>query len=294
MVPFSFLSGVIILFSSSISEFLDGELGRIVSSLVVILTAMAFSHLNMRYYTSPARANSSRSHSRQQLVLVKNIIILSAVIMIVIIWATKIAGVAISLSAFAVAVVLSTKELIMCITGYMMFVMSRPFNVGDHIELSSVQGLVVDVGLLNLTLSETNGSHQITGKTIVLPNSVLLTAVVSNHVGLGPFVVGSVRLAVPYTIDRTEFNAVAISAALRLCEPWALDSLRHFQRLGSKALLDAPSDKVEVFWEPGDIKQHWVEIRFFVPATKQELIAQQIQHTIWQEYGEVLRAAAIK
>lgn len=280
--------------TTSLSEFLDGELGRIVSSLVVVFVAMTLSHLNRRYYTSPARAQAKRSHSRQQLVLIKNIIILSAVVMIVIIWATKIAGVAISLSAFAVALVLSTKELIMCITGYILFVMSRPFNVGDLIEVSGSHGLVVDVGLLNLTLSETNGSQKITGKTIVLPNSILLTAVVKNHVGLGRFVVGSVRLAVPYSINKEAFNHIALEVATRLCAPWAADSLLHFQRLGSKALLDAPSNKVEIIWEPADVKQHWVEIRFFVPASQQELLAQQIQHEIWLKYGDELSAAAAK
>lgn len=282
------------LFDNGLNEFLDGELGRIVSSVVVVLVAMTLSHLNMRYYTSPARAKTKRSHSRQQLVLIKNIIILSAVLMIVIIWATKIAGVAISLSAFAVALVLSTKELIMCITGYILFVMSRPFNVGDLIEVNGSQGLVVDVGLLNLTLSETNGSQQITGKTIVLPNSILLTAVVTNHVGLGRYVVGSVRLAVPYSTDRNSFNQIALKVATKLCDPWATDSVQHFQRLGTKALLDAPSNKVEIFWEPLDVKQHWVEIRFFVPASQQELLAQQIQHDIWLEYGAELSAAAAK
>lgn len=282
------------MFGTNFSEFLDGELGRIISSLMIVLVAMTLSHLNRRYYTSPARAQKKRSHSRQQLVLIKNIIILSAVVMIVIIWATKIAGVAISLSAFAVALVLSTKELIMCITGYILFVMSRPFNVGDLIEVNGSQGLVVDVGLLNLTLSETNGSQQITGKTIVLPNSILLTAVVTNHVGLGRFVVGSVRLAVPYSTDRTTFNQVALEIATKLCDPWATEALKHFQRLGSKALLDAPSNKVEIFWESEDVKQHWVEIRFFVPASQQELLAQQIQQEIWLKYGPELSAAAAK
>ncbi|WP_269899958.1 mechanosensitive ion channel family protein [Paenalcaligenes faecalis] len=275
---------------SSLNQFLGGELVRIISSALVIVVAIILNHLNVRYQTSPARAQAKRGQGRQQLVLIKNVIILSAVSFIVMIWATKIAGVAISLSAFAMALVLSTKELIMCITGYTMFAMSRPFNVGDHVALSGVQGLVVDVDLLNLTLSETNGSHQITGKTIILPNSVLLTAVITNHLGLGAFVVGTVRMAVPYAVNRQAFSDIAIATATQICEPWANDSQRHFQRLGSRALLEAPSNKVEVFWEPVDTKQHWVEIRFLVPVAQQEHVAQLIQNQIWEQYGEELAA----
>lgn len=276
---------------SSLNQFLGGELIRIISSILVVFAAMVLNHLNVRYQTSPARAQANRGQGRQQLVLIKNVIILSAVCFIIMIWATKIAGVAISLSAFAMALVLSTKELIMCITGYTMFAMSRPFNVGDHVELSGVQGLVMDVDLLNLTLSETNGSHQITGKTIILPNSVLLTAVITNHMSLGSFVVGCVKMAVPYSTNRAEFTALAKSITTTVCEPWLHDSQRHFQRLGSTALLETPSSKVQVLWHSEDIKQHIVEIRFLVPVAQQEKVTQTVQNLIWQQYGSELGQA---
>ena len=179
----------------------------------------------------------------------------------------------------------------MCITGYILFVMSRPFSVGDHIELSGAQGVVVDVDLLNLTLSETNASHQITGKTIVLPNSVLLTAVITNNHGLGSFVIGSVRLAVPYHVNRDALNTIAIQVTTELCEPWSKASLRHLKRLDSKALMDSPTNSIQVVWETADIKQHWFEIRFLVPVAQQEQIAQEIQYQLWKQYGSELQAA---
>lgn len=273
---------------AGLQEMLGGELGRILSTIVVIAAAMIFNHLNVRYQTSAARMQSKPTQGRQQLVLIKNVIILSAVLLVVVIWATKIAGVALSLSAFAVALVLSTKEIIMCITGYILYVMSRPFSVGEHIELHGAKGIVTDVGLLNLTLSETNKSHQITGKTIILPNSVLLTAVVTNNHGLGTFVIGSVRLAVPYDTDRDALNKVAIDVTTRLCEPWFSASYSHFQRLGSQSLLDTPSHEIHVFWEPVDTKQHWFEVRFLAPVAQQESIAQQIQYQIWKQYSTTL------
>lgn len=276
---------------ANINDFFGGELARLLSSFAVIVAAIFFNHLNVRYQTAPSRVQNRGSQGRQQLVLIKNVIILTAVCLIIVIWATKIVGIALSLSAFAMALVLSTKELIMCITGYTMFALSRPFNVGDHIELSNVQGMVVDVDLLNLTLSETNGSHQITGKSIVLPNSVLLTAIITNNSSLNAYVVSSLRLAVPYATPRTEFTQLAIEVANEICEPWSQDSLRHFQRLGSIALLETPTNKVEVFWHPVDTKQHWVEIRFMVPVAQQEKVAQDIQNEIWVRFGEQLVAA---
>lgn len=276
---------------ANINDFFGGELARLLSSGAVIVAAIFFNHLNVRYQTLPSRVQSRGSQGRQQLVLIKNVIILTAVCLIIMIWATKIVGIALSLSAFAMALVLSTKELIMCITGYTMFALSRPFNVSDHIELSGVQGMVVDVDLLNLTLSETNASHQITGKTIVLPNSVLLTAIITNNSSLNAYVVSSLRLAVPYATPRADFTQLALEVATEICDPWSQDSLRHFQRLGSIVLLETPSNKVEVFWHPVDTKQHWVEIRFMVPVAQQEKVAQDIQNEIWTRFGDQLVAA---
>lgn len=276
---------------ANINAFFGGELVRILSSCAVIVAAIFFNHLNVRYQTAPSRAQTRGSQARQQLVLIKNVIILTAVCLIIMIWATKIVGIALSLSAFAMALVLSTKELIMCITGYIMFALSRPFNVGDHIQLSGVQGMVVDVDLMNLTLSETNGSHQITGKRIVLPNSVLLSAIITNNSSLNAYVVSTLRIAVPYATPRAELTEIAIEVASEICEPWAQDSLRHFQQLGSIAMLETPSNKVEVFWHPFDTKQHWVEIRFMVPVSQQEKVAQDIQNGLWARFGEQLIAA---
>lgn len=104
--------------------------------------------------------------------------------------------------------------------------------------------------------------------------------------------VGTVRLAVPYRINRDEFTRIAIEISTSICEKWATESLNHFQKLGSRTMLEVPSNKVEVLWEAVDIKQHWVEIRFFVPASKAEKVAQKIQNQIWQQYGDELAHVA--
>lgn len=272
-----------------LDAFVGGELARILSSVCVILLAFVLNRLNIRYRTKAAERSRERiEQNRQQMVLIKNAILLSALAIIIVIWASKIAGVAISLSAFAVALVISTKELLMCLTGYGLYAMSRPFHVGDHVEVMGVQGLVTDVDLLSFTLSETNASYQVIGRTTTLPNSMLLTAPVTNNLGMGAYVFEDLRIAVPYDVDREACAQAAITAGSEVTKEWDEAARLHLELLSSRSLLRSPSSKTRVIWEPVDTKQHWLVVRFITPVARREKTAQEILRLFWEKFGSEL------
>lgn len=75
----------------------------------------------------------------------------------------------------AVAVVVATKELILCFSGSFMRASSRAFAVGDWIEIAGARGEGVDHNLFVTILHEFEpGTFNYTGRTTVLPNSVFL------------------------------------------------------------------------------------------------------------------------
>lgn len=94
------------------------------------------------------------------------------------IWMSQIQSVMLSLTAVAIALVVATKELIMCIAGAALRIGGHLFKIGDRIEVNGLRGEVIDHGLLSTTLMElpcqSLGSSG-TGRTFVLPNSVFLT-----------------------------------------------------------------------------------------------------------------------
>ncbi|MBO0661227.1 mechanosensitive ion channel family protein [Jiella sp. MQZ9-1] len=97
------------------------------------------------------------------------------------IWLSEIQDMMLSLTAVLVAFVVATKELIMCAAGSMLRFGGHLFKVGDRIELGGIHGEVIDHGLFSTTIAELP-SHALgasgTGRTVMLPNSVLLTGVV--------------------------------------------------------------------------------------------------------------------
>ncbi|WP_245514921.1 mechanosensitive ion channel family protein [Jiella endophytica] len=100
---------------------------------------------------------------------------------LLVIWLSEIQDMLLSLTAVLVALVVATKELIMCAAGAMLRFGGHLFKVGDRIELCGIHGEVIDHGLFSTTIVElpSHGLGSVaTGRTVMLPNSVLLTGVV--------------------------------------------------------------------------------------------------------------------
>ncbi len=97
-------------------------------------------------------------------------------------WLPEIEAFALSITAFVVAVVIATKELIMCLAGAALRTTSGAFRSGDWIEVQGRSGEVADQTLLSTTLWEFDETRQeYTGRQVTLPNSVFLAAPVVNH-----------------------------------------------------------------------------------------------------------------
>ncbi|MCO4785795.1 mechanosensitive ion channel family protein [Marinomonas atlantica] len=138
-----------------------------------------------RYVKRLLRANEKLDvdRKRRRLNTVDNVFNLLIVIGLVMIWSAELQDIAISIAAFMVALVIATKEFISCIVGAFYKASTRPYTVGDWVRIGHYDGEVTDSDWLSTTLFEVDfkgGSYAYTGRTTVVPNSVLLTNSVQN------------------------------------------------------------------------------------------------------------------
>ncbi|MDA1190042.1 MAG: mechanosensitive ion channel, partial [Chloroflexi bacterium] len=78
------------------------------------------------------------------------------------------------------------------------------YHVGDRIEVDSITGDVVDIGLLYTTLLELRnwvGGDQPTGRLVVVPNGVVLSCNVANFTKDNRFVWDEITIPVTYESD---------------------------------------------------------------------------------------------
>lgn len=107
------------------------------------------------------------------------------------IWSATLQPFLLSITAIAAALVIATKELLLCLSGSIYRSSSRLFTIGDWIEVQGMKGEVLDRSLLSFTLKELylrNNLYEYTGRVIVIPNSVLLSLPVKNEAFLKNYV----------------------------------------------------------------------------------------------------------
>lgn len=114
---------------------------------------------------------------------VTNITTLFIVIGLIIIWLSEIRLLALSIAAFAVAIVIATREFIQCIIGSLYLTSTRTFSIGDWINVGGHYGEVTQSDWLSTSLLEIDvetSSYVYTGKTLIIPNSQFVSGVVHN------------------------------------------------------------------------------------------------------------------
>lgn len=144
--------------------------------LAVLLTRWLIVHEIRR------RAGILTDVQRWWITTVRNIATGSILIGLIAIWATELADFALSITAFAVALVFATKELLLCFSGAAWRGTTLAFRVGDWVEIGEHSGEVIDETLLATVLQEIDLRElRYTGRTIHVPNAMLFSNQVVNH-----------------------------------------------------------------------------------------------------------------
>ncbi len=267
----------------SLHSFFASELGRVGGSLLVVLFCVSSWRLWQRYLNLKHDTHSP-DVKRERLVWAKNALWVLGFLGVASIWASKIAGVALSLAALTGAVLLVSKELVMCFLGYVLITLTRPYRIGDFVEIGLNAGRVIDIDAFSTTLAETGSVHQLTGKTLSFPNSVLLSTPVRNISATGRFMVNLFKLTVPFDIDFAKAEECALSAAEAATAEWREAADEHLKRIEASAFLDLPSSRPKVLWESGDSKTHYMTIRFACPVEERVATEQVIFRGFWTAY----------
>jgi small-conductance mechanosensitive channel len=115
-------------------------------------------------------------------------------------------GLLFSLGVVGFAVTFALQQPLFSLLGWVYIMVKRPYQAGDRVAIESSKGDVVEVSFLVTTLWEINGelvsSNQPSGRTITLPNSVVLSSHVKNYTQEEfPFVWNELSVQVAYETD---------------------------------------------------------------------------------------------
>ncbi|MGZ8384956.1 MAG: mechanosensitive ion channel domain-containing protein [Nitrospira sp.] len=259
-------------FSIGSSVALDG-----LKSLILLLFLTSVRALAVRWIAG--NQTLSMESKRRWVVTTRNSVVLAFLIGLVIIWAHELQAFAVSLVALAAAMVLATKELILCWSGAALRVGSKVYAVGDRIQIAGHRGVVLDHDAFATKLLEIGpgqSAHLYTGRVAVFPNSLLFTNALIKENPDQEY--GLYTLVVPIKVDDDWQKAerTLVEAAKAECAPFMEEAVRQMKLLEQANLLEAPSPEPRITIQlPESGKLHLV-LRFPAPDRGRSRIEQAI------------------
>src|SRR5262245_11541699 len=120
----------------------------------------------------------SMEAKRRWVVSIRNSMAFVLLVGLVVKWAHELQAFVVTLVAFAAALALATKELILCWRGSALIVGGKVYSVVDRIQIAGHRGVVLDHDIFATKLLEIGPGqalHLYTGRMTVLSNSLLFT-----------------------------------------------------------------------------------------------------------------------
>lgn len=209
-----------------------------------------------------------------------------------VIWGAELKTFALSVVAIAAAIVIATKELIMCVSGSLLRASGKSFQIGDRVEIGVFRGDVVDQTLLTTTILEVGPGtnvHQHTGRTVVIPNSLLLTSPVVNETFFDEYVLHAFSVPLDEQDDWRVCEAALLRAARDECAVFFEEAKSHIEQMVRREGLESLSVEPRVSIRVEEAKKLVMLARVPVPARRKGRIEQAIlrRYLTWREDQKV-------
>lgn len=219
----------------------DSILRLLLSTGILIVVVVILRTLMARFIRQKVASHELR---RKWLVNSRNGFLLLMLLGLVLIWGAELRTLALSVVAIAVAFVVATKELILCVIGSIIKTGARSFVLGSRIQVKDFRGDVIDQSLLTTTILEVGPGksvHQRTGRMVVIPNAIFVSEPVINESFTYEY--GFHVFTVPFKLsdDWRGAQKALLETANRLCEPYIEVVRGHMSNVSMYRGLEVPS-----------------------------------------------------
>lgn len=198
-----------------------------------------------------------------------------------VVWASQLRELAISIVAITLAIVIATKELILCLAGNFYRASSNAFSLGDRIEVDGVRGVVIDLNLMGTTIFEvgpSRHSQQYTGRAIVIPNSKFLNCLLINESYSDLYHIHSIVVPMNNNNEWETAERYLLQAARELVGCYVKEAEEYFSRKARKEGLNMPAVEPRVIVTLPSPERIDLIVRVAVPPGEKGAVEQQILH----------------
>lgn len=248
----------------------------LISTAILIAAIILLRFLSGRFIR---RTVASHELRRKWIVQSRNGLILLFLLGLIIIWGEELRTLALSVVAIAVALVIATKELILCISGSILKSGAGSFDIGDRIQVKDFRGDVIDQNLLATTILEVGPgklTHQRTGRMTVIPNALFVSEPVTNESFTENYVLHVFTVPFKREDDWQAAKKAFLDSANRHCEPYLENVRRYMEKVSNDRGLDVPSVDPRVSISVPTAGEVHLVVRFPATTAQRSYIEQSI------------------
>ncbi|BCN25817.1 mechanosensitive ion channel family protein [Vibrio alfacsensis] len=257
---------------------------KVVFSALILVFVM----LLRRFILSRIRGDDAfiTEEQRNWMSRTKNGTFAITLIVLFILWQSEISEFALSLTAIAVAVVVASKEIILCFTGSIQRASSRSFRIGDWIEVGKLCGEVIEHNMMATVIQEIDlyhGQYHYTGKTATLPNSMFFTYPVKNLNFMKRYVYHDFSIVVRDFVNLYPLLPLLTNKIEEHCSYFADVAHRYNAMIEKHAGVDLPGAEPHIHISSNINGEQIVHVMIFCPTDK----ANHLEHLIRKDFMEL-------
>jgi small-conductance mechanosensitive channel len=203
------------------------------------------------------------------------------------IWSNEIQTMALSFVAIGVAVVIATKEMILCFMGGIYKATNNLFHIGDRIEINGTRGNVIGKSMLSTKLLEIGPgqrTHQYTGRSITIPNALFLLHNLVNESFTHDYVLHTFSVPLPYDGDWEKAEELLLIKSNEACSDFIEPASKHMHKLEERENIEAPQVEPIVHINFVDHEHMELIVRITVPASEKGKVEQKIKHAFLTDF----------
>lgn len=257
-------------------------LSLMISTAILVVVIVILRAIIARFIR---KSVSSTDLRRRWLVQTRNGLLLLLLLGLVMIWGEELRTLALSVVAIAVAIVIATKELILCITGSILKTGARSFNIGDRIQIKDFRGDVIDQNLLATTILEVGPgklTHQRTGRMAVIPNALFVSEPVINESFTHDYVLHVFTVPFKREDDWRTAQGALLKSANHHCKTYLEEVRRYMKKVSEERGLEVPSVDPRVTIQVPAAGEIHLIVRFPAKSGQRSYIEQSILSEVFR------------